>query len=125
MNKKKRSMEDRIRAYSDFYKRTFDDIDVEQIFEKGGQTSFSNFREVSKGRTKTRDYWDVMFNNPHTKGRNALGQEIFKRYIEKADVTLNKNERFIVRKGGKFEFDGKKYKGGMFVPKRYFARRTN
>jgi hypothetical protein len=125
MSKKKRSLDDRLTAYTTFYKRSFSDLDVEKMLEEGGQTSLSNFRQVSKGRTKNRDYWDVMFNNPNTKSRDALGKEIFKRFIENGSIGVNKLNRLIVRKGAKLSFDGKNYRGGQFLPKRYIARRTN
>lgn len=118
--KRKRTLQSRIDSYSNFYKRTFSDVDIEKILEEGGQSSLANFKQVSKTNTKSMDYWNAMFEK-----RGNLGKEIFKRYVENGNVAQNRIGKLIVRTGSKFDFGGKTYKGGQFIPRTYFTRRTN
>jgi len=120
MAKKKRSLKERIDSYSNFYKRAMSDKDIDDILEQGGQTSLENFKSASKSNTAS-GYWEAMFQE----NNGNLGKEIFQRYVKDGTVTQNSANRIVVRGGEKITFNGKDYKGGQFLPRNYFARRTN
>ena len=115
------SREERADKYRDFYKRAFTDIDIDKIFEEGGQTSITNFKQLSKQHIKDTGYWNAMFGRE--KESKILGKQIFSNFFEDDRITQNVNDRIIVRTGKTINFAGKIRKGGQFLPKAYFLRR--
>ena len=39
-------------SYEDFYERTFNKVNIDDILEKGGGAEFQTFKEESKGKYK-------------------------------------------------------------------------
>lgn len=117
------SLRKRLEKYEDFYERAFSEADVNKIYKEGGGISYDSFKTESRGRTKNKDYYETMFNRKKVKRKDKLGFEIFKRFFAQQRITQNRAKRIIVRTGYKFQFRGKIYKGGMFVPRAYLARR--
>lgn len=122
------NLDKRIEKYEDFYDRCFSTTDINEIYGKGGGASLNDFKEQSKGKTSDKSYWEAMFNrtvkkNGVTKKSDKLGQEVYKRFFENETITKNKVGRIIIRTGYKATFKGKTYKGGMFVPRAFLARR--
>lgn len=113
----------KINSYIAFYDRAFETKDIDEILEQGGQTSLENFKQVSKKSVRNLDYWNAMFNTGKVKGN--LGKEMFERFFKNESVTQNSLGRVVIRAGKSIKFRDKTYKGGQFVPKDYFARRTN
>lgn len=110
--------------YKDFFARTFDTKNIDEILEQGGGADFQTFKTEAKGKVQI-DLWNAMFNREIKKGRttNTLGQAIFIRHFEHGEITLNKADRVVVRTGEKIDWNEKVYKGGMFLPKAYLSRR--
>ncbi len=115
----------RLERYEDFYSRAFTDVDVEEILSQGGGASLEAFQEKSKGNIKSADFHKVMFEREKVTKKNSLGTEMWERFFRNEDITQNVRGRIITRKGHTFEFRGKTYKGGQFVPRAFLARRTN
>lgn len=107
----------RVDGYEDFYKRSFQDVDIREIFKQGGGTDFRDFKDASRNNIASLDHWEVMFEKK--KGRkDELGKEIFKRFFDVSGlIRKNVRDRTIVQKGKILTHKGKTYKGGQFLPK--------
>ena len=110
--------------YKDFFARTFDTKNIDEILEQGGGADFQTFKQETKGKVQI-DLWNAMFNRPIKKDRttSTLGQATYIRFFEDGQVTINKSKRTIVRTGETINWNEKTYKGGMFLPKAYLSRR--
>jgi len=111
-------------SYEDFYERTFNKANIDEILEAGAGAEFQTFKEESKGKIQI-DMWNAMFNRP-VKGKvisQNLGQAIFLRRFEDGQITINKSGKVIVRTGEKIEWDNKIRKGGQYLPKAYLSRK--
>lgn len=105
-------------TYEDFYERAFTTVDIDKIYEEGGSVNISNFMKTAKENIKDKGYFKVL--KYKVKGRKwTVGGLMWDRYFRDENITQNKIDRIIVRTGHRFEFRGKTYKGGMFVPKAY------
>ena len=91
--------------YKDFYARTFNTKNIDEILEQGGGADFQTFKQESKGKIQI-DLWNAMFNRPIKQKRttSTLGQATFIRFFENGQITINKSERTIVRTGEKIDF---------------------
>lgn len=126
MAKKKMSLETRIASYEAFFNRTFDSQDVDKILEEGGGINFNKFKEATTANTKSADLQKAMFQNKRKDGTTSdkLGKNIFARFFEDENITVNVRGRIIVRTGQTLTFKGKLFKGGMFLPKLALAKRV-
>ena len=111
-------------SYEDFYERTFNKVNIDEILEQGGGAEFQTFKEESKGKIQI-DLWNAMFNR-QVKGKvisQNLGQAMFLRRFEDGTITINKSGKAIVRTGQRIEWDNKIRKGGQYLPKAYLSRK--
>ena len=117
------SLKHRLERYEDFYRRAFEDVDVDELFAKGASTSENAFKDATKGKLPT-GFHDAMFKRKvKDKISDKLGSEIFHRFFKHENVVLNKSGRLIMRAGFTRTLKEKTYKGGQFVPLEFFARR--
>lgn len=104
----------------DFISRSFTDADVDKILEKGGGLSYSNFKRISKDNIASDGYHQSLFSKQN---KERLGKQVYSQFFENQNVRLNTSKRIVARKGKKFFFNNRTYKGGMFVPKSYLTQR--
>jgi len=116
----KKNVEDQ---YEDFYERAFSDVDIDKIYEEGGAINISNFMSAAKDNIKDAGYFRVLkYTVKKTQRYRSVGGLLWERYFKDENIRKNVKDRVIVNTGKKFEFEGKEYKGGMFVPKSYLVK---
>lgn len=122
-------------SYNRFFVNAFSEAEIDEIVNDGGGESEDNFKTISESKMKQKDYWEKMFAKDFT-GRDkrvrksrfqALGGAIYSNYFKGLrpvprvvtwkTKTGKEQSRFQVPSGKTFNFQGKQYRAGSFLPK--------